>query len=121
MVLDILVCQEVYATGGRGNANLIGWDYGKEITLNITDALFTPASMAAIYGSYEGNDFRKGVKETKKIDRMEKCTAKRSFIVPAGNLNGTPSEVPYMSRKEQQALFHGILNILYRALFPPFR
>ena len=85
--------QEVYATGGRGNANLIGWDYGKEITLNITDALFTPASMAAIYGSYEGNDFRKGVKETKKIDRMEKCTAKRSFIVPAGNLNGTPSEV----------------------------
>ena len=84
--------QEVYATGGKGNANLIGWDYGKEITLNITDALFTPASMAAIYGSYEGNDFRKGVKETKKIDRMEKCTAKRSFIVPAGNLNGTPSE-----------------------------
>lgn len=84
--------QEVYATGGKGNANLIGWDYGKEITLNITDALFTPASMAAIYGSYESNDFRKGVKETKKIDRMEKCTAKRSFIVPAGNLNGTPSE-----------------------------
>lgn len=84
--------QEVYATGGKGNADLIGWDYGKEITLNITDALFTPASMAAIYGSYEGNDFRKGVKETKKIDRMEKCTAKRSFIVPAGNLNGTPSE-----------------------------
>ena len=84
--------QEVYATGGKGNANLIGWDYGKEITLNITDALFTPASMAAIYGSYEGNDFRKGVKETKKIDRMEKCTAKRSFIVPAGNLNGTPTE-----------------------------
>ena len=84
--------QEVYATGGKGNADLIGWDYGKEITLNITDALFTPASMAAIYGSYEGNDFRKGVKETKRIDRMEKCTAKRSFIVPAGNLNGTPSE-----------------------------
>lgn len=84
--------QEVYATGGKGNANLIGWDYGKEITLNITDALFTPASMAAIYGSYEGNDFRKGVKDTKKIDRMEKCFAKRSFIVPAGNLNGTPSE-----------------------------
>lgn len=84
--------EEVYATGGKGNADLIGWDYGKEITLNITDALFTPASMAAIYGSYEGNDFRKGVKETKRIDRMEKCTAKRSFIVPAGNLNGTPSE-----------------------------
>lgn len=84
--------EEVYATGGHGNADLIGWDYGKEITLNITDALFTPASMAAIFGSYEGNDFRKGVKETKKIDRFEKCTAKRNFIVPAGNMNGTPTE-----------------------------
>jgi len=48
--------------------------------------------MAAIFGSYEGNDFRKGVKETKKIDRFEKCTAKRNFIVPAGNMNGTPTE-----------------------------
>ena len=84
--------EEVYATGGRGNANLIGWDYGKTITVTLEDALFTPASMAAIYGTYEGQDFRKGVKETKKIDRMEKCTAKRSFIVPAGNMNGTPTE-----------------------------
>jgi hypothetical protein len=48
--------------------------------------------MSAIFGSYEGDDFRKGVKETKSIDRMEKCTAKRNFIVPAGNMNGTPSE-----------------------------
>lgn len=84
--------EEVYATGGKGNANLIGWDYGKEITLTLQDALFTPASMSAIFGSYEGDDFRKGVKETKSIDRMEKCTAKRNFIVPAGNMNGTPSE-----------------------------
>lgn len=84
--------EETYATGGRGNANLIGWDFGKAITLTLQDALFTPASMSAILGSYEGNDFRKGVKETKSIDRMEKCTAKRSFIVPAGNVNGTPSE-----------------------------
>ena len=84
--------QEVFATGGKGNANLIGWDYGKEITLTIQDALFTPASMSAIYGSYENGDFKKGVKEAKVIDRTQKCTAKRNFIVPAGNQNGTPSE-----------------------------
>ena len=84
--------QEVYATGGKGNANLIGWDYGKTITLTLQDALFTPASMSAIFGSYEGNDFRKGVKETKSIDRTEKCIAKRNFIVPAGNINGVPTE-----------------------------
>lgn len=83
---------QVYATGGRGNSNLIGWDFGKEITLHLEDALFTPASMSATFGAYEGNDFRKGVKEVKDLDRTEKCTAKRNFIVPAGNSNGIPSE-----------------------------
>lgn len=94
--------EEVYAQGGHGNGRLIGWDFNKEITLTMQDALFTPASMSAIFGSYEGNDFRKGVKETKSIDRMEKVTAKRSFIVPAGNSNGTPSEAD----KTAQAVFY---------------
>lgn len=79
------------ATGGRGNAKLITWDYGKEITLSIEDALYTPASMAAIWAG-ENGDLKNGVKDTTMIDRMEKITAKRSFIVPAGNQDGTPSE-----------------------------
>lgn len=93
--------EETYATGGHGNANLIGWDYGKAITLSLEDALFTPASFSASLGAYEGNDFRKGVKETKQIDRTEKVIAKRSFIVPEGNQNGTPSEAD----KTAQAVF----------------
>lgn len=84
--------EEVYATGGHGNANLIGWDFGKAIDLHLEDALFTPASLSATFGAYEGNDFRKGVKDVKTLDRMEPVTAKRSFIVPAGNANGTPTE-----------------------------
>lgn len=84
--------EETYAEGGRGNGRLIGWDFGKEITLTLQDALFTPASMSATFGSYEGNDFRKGVKDVKMLDRMEPVTAKRNFIVPAGNANGTPTE-----------------------------
>lgn len=79
------------ATGGRGNAKLITWDYGKEITLSLEDALFTPASMAAIWAGEHG-DLKNGVKDTTMIDRMEKITAKRSFIVPAGNQEGTPTE-----------------------------
>lgn len=79
------------ATGGRGNAKLITWDYGKEITLSIEDALYTPASMAAIWAGEHG-DLKNGVKDTTLIDRMEKIVAKRSFIVPAGNHEGTPSE-----------------------------
>ena len=93
--------EEVYATGGKGNGNLIGWDYGKEITLSLEDALFTPASMSAIFGAYDGADFRSGVKDAKFIDRMEKVTAKRNFIVPAGNQNGTPTEAD----KSAQAVF----------------
>lgn len=79
------------ATGGKGNAKLITWDYGKEITLDIQDALYTPASMAAIWGGEHG-DLKNGVKDTHVIDRMEKITAKRSFIVPAGNQEGAPTE-----------------------------
>lgn len=93
--------EEVYAKGGKGNSNLIGWDYGKEIKLDITDALFTPASMALMWGAEEDNDFRKGVKKTDVITRMEKVIAKRSFIVPAGNQNGMPSE----TEKTAQAVF----------------
>lgn len=37
------------ARGGKGNAALISWDYGKEITLNIEDALYSPKSMALMH------------------------------------------------------------------------
>lgn len=94
--------EEVYAQGGKGNGKLVGWDYGKEITLSLQDALFTPASMSAIFGSYEGNDFTKGVKEVKNLDTFNKFTAKRSFIVPAGNSNGTPTEAD----KSAQAVYY---------------
>lgn len=38
------------ARGGKGNAALISWDFGKEITLSITDALYSPKSMAVMFG-----------------------------------------------------------------------
>lgn len=82
--------EQTSATGGHGNGQLITWDFNKEITLSIEDALYTPASMSLMMGT--GSDFTSGVKEAKKIDRTEKCVAKRSFIVPAGNSNGIPSE-----------------------------
>lgn len=33
-----------HAQGGQGNPKLITWDYGKDITITLEDALFTPAS-----------------------------------------------------------------------------
>lgn len=38
------------ARGGKGNAELITWDFGREITLNLQDALFSAKSMAIMYG-----------------------------------------------------------------------
>lgn len=40
-----------YATGGKGNANLIAWDFGKEITVTLEDALFSAKSMSIMFGT----------------------------------------------------------------------
>lgn len=45
------------ARGGKGNAKLIVWDFGKEITVNIEDALFSPKSLSIMFadGLVESN------------------------------------------------------------------
>lgn len=42
------------ARGGKGNPKLVSWDFGKEINVNLTDALFSPASMAIMFGGKDG-------------------------------------------------------------------
>ena len=42
--------ERVTAKGGKGNKKLISWDFGKEIKLNIEDALFSSASMSMMWG-----------------------------------------------------------------------
>lgn len=37
------------ARGGKGNAKLIVWDFGKELTVNIEDALFSPKSLSIMF------------------------------------------------------------------------
>lgn len=39
------------ARGGKGNPQLISWDFGKEITLSLEDALFSPKSMNIMFGT----------------------------------------------------------------------
>ena len=38
------------ARGGKGNPKLITWDYGKDITVTLEDALFSPKSLAIMFG-----------------------------------------------------------------------
>ena len=43
--------EEAEARGGKGNPALIIWDYGKEITVSLEDALFSAKSMAIMFGN----------------------------------------------------------------------
>lgn len=46
--------EQAEARGGKGNSPLIIWDYGKEITITLEDALYSPASMALMFGDENG-------------------------------------------------------------------
>ena len=43
--------EEASANGGKGNASLIIWDYNKEISVTLEDALFSAKSMAVMFGN----------------------------------------------------------------------
>ena len=43
--------EEAIAKGGKGNAPLITWDYGKDINVTLEDALFSAKSMAIMFGN----------------------------------------------------------------------
>lgn len=42
--------EEAEARGGKGNPPLIVWDYGKEISVTLEDALFSAKSMSVMFG-----------------------------------------------------------------------
>jgi hypothetical protein len=43
------------ARGGKGNAALISWDYGKEISVTLEDALYSAKSLALMFGDIDQN------------------------------------------------------------------
>lgn len=49
------------ARGGKGNAALISWDYGKEITVTLEDALYSAKSLALMFGDAEASEGTTGV------------------------------------------------------------
>ena len=71
--------EQVSARGGKGNPELIVWDYGKEITLNLEDALFSPQSMNLMLGGMDGeklkNDLSNESTDIPTLTRMIKYEA----------------------------------------------
>lgn len=86
LVLDTLkvstieqTAEQVDARGGKGNPKLITWDYGKEISVTIEDALFSPKSMAILFGN--------GVATAKTTDTM-----KRTILARVAPLTGNTAQ-----------------------------
>ncbi len=62
--------EQTEARGGRGNPSLIIWDYGKEITVTLQDALFTPESLLVMTGGAKkisGGDNSVTIRKTKLV------------------------------------------------------
>lgn len=86
------------ARGGKGNASLLTWDYGKEITLNLEDALFSKQSLEVVYGSKAVTAVESLVKnkyvtpdEKKPFFTKDQDTGKWCFNLNAGEAMGLHS------------------------------
>lgn len=64
------------ARGGKGNVELVSWDFNKEITVTLEDALFSAKSLAIMYGSVNTNgeaviDNAETIYRTFRMDQIE--------------------------------------------------
>lgn len=75
--------EETEARGGKGNAALIAWDYGKEINVTIEDALFSAKSMAIMFGNGTVTTYNGDEAYIMKTEQF-KCSAASSGNNPAG-------------------------------------
>jgi hypothetical protein len=81
--------EQAEAKGGKGNASLIAWDYGKEINVSLEDALFSAKSMAIMFGNGRTKDYNGNIMKT------EQFTATREEAIPS-----TTGSNPYEKRAE---------------------
>lgn len=79
------------ARGGKGNPELIMWDYGKEITVTLEDALFSAKSMAIMYGAVD-TDGDAVLNETDL--KIRKTVRKAQVTEGKVNINGTEVTIP---------------------------
>ena len=81
------------ARGGKGNAALISWDYGKEITVTLEDALYSAKSLALMFGDVNADGLpdpdttgTKKVKKTLALANVESINGDGNAVA---KINGT--------------------------------
>lgn len=87
------------ARGGKGNPELIMWDYGKEITVNLEDALFSAKSMALMYGvdpdSVDFNQNLTTIRKTVHVSSIVESDGKQIVSTQAGDIDLSSVTVKY--------------------------
>jgi hypothetical protein len=83
--------EEAEARGGKGNAALIAWDYGKEITVTLEDALFSAKSMAIMFGNGSVSEYNSYIMKTEQFIATADGAPENSgwsskYTAPDGNL-----------------------------------
>ena len=73
--------EEAEARGGKGNPPLIIWDYGKEITVTLEDALFSVKSMAIMFGDGTADDLT----TITKTQTFKGATIPTQYEIPGGS------------------------------------
>lgn len=81
------------ARGGKGNAALVSWDYGKEITVTLEDALYSAKSLALMFGDVDEkgvpNDLAPEVKEGETYSVKKTVWAESVAKVGVGETDAT--------------------------------
>lgn len=91
--------EQAEARGGKGNSPLIIWDYGKEITVTLEDALYSPASMALMFGD------ENGVAEVSSVTRFEKVSALTSEVLEALDENAKFYDATMSATSKESAVY----------------
>lgn len=95
--------EKVEAFGGEGNKKLITWNFGKNITLELEDALFSPASMSMIWGGRL--DFKLSIYTS----TIVKCNIVNKYAAYHYSIKAYPS--PELTKEEMEVLFEAAQGI----------
>lgn len=74
--------ENVSARGGKGNPELVTWDYNKEITLTLEDALFSAKSLAFMFGTTPDSGSVGTVTQMISPSELEKSGSKYYWKLP---------------------------------------
>lgn len=114
--------ESVDARGGKGNPALISWDFGKEITVTLEDALFSAKSMAVMFGNgtvaTDMTQLKKTISWRYSADQTVPPT---SFEGPQGKKYTVPSEAVTYNAAGSSVTEYSTGNVYYTTFMMPLK